>query len=184
MSVGTSILINRSLAPLISANGIFLESRAQLITLQIPGNENVTIINVYAACSSNERMTMWKRLNETILAGNHFILGGDFNHWEEIEREGVVGKCRMHRREAAAWHHLTLQYGLNGSLTAFGKCLQRNSPLTTKIRRKLGDLTHRQVPRLPRPGFERRENWNGHFDLKILGPFSPSHIHMGPACHT
>jgi endonuclease/exonuclease/phosphatase family metal-dependent hydrolase len=71
----------------------FLESKAQLITLQIPGNENVTIINVYDACSSNERATMWKRLNETILAADHFILGGDFNHWEEIECEGVVGKC-------------------------------------------------------------------------------------------
>jgi hypothetical protein len=58
MSVGTSILIDRSLAPLISANDILLESRAQFITLQILSNGNLTIINIYAACSSNERMSM------------------------------------------------------------------------------------------------------------------------------
>jgi predicted ATPase len=55
---------------------------------------------------------MWKRLSEANLAADYFILGGDFNHWEETERGGVAGKRQMHRREAAAWHHLTLQYGL------------------------------------------------------------------------
>jgi hypothetical protein len=60
MNAGTSILINRSLAPLIRANGIFLEGRAQFITFQIPGNGNLTIINVYAAYSSNKRVLMWK----------------------------------------------------------------------------------------------------------------------------
>jgi hypothetical protein len=53
MSMGTSILIDRSLAPLISAKNIFLEGRAQFITLQISGNGNLTIINIYAACSLN-----------------------------------------------------------------------------------------------------------------------------------
>jgi exonuclease III len=112
MSASTSILIDRSFAPLISANGILVKGKAQFITLQISGNENLTIINVYAACSSNERTSMWKRLNEANLAANHFILGGNFNHWEETECEGVAGKRRMHRREASAWHHLTLQYRL------------------------------------------------------------------------
>jgi hypothetical protein len=112
MSVGTSIFVDRSLAPLISANGILLEGRAQFITLQILGTRTLTIINVYASCSSNERASMWKRLSEANLIADHFILGGDFNHWEEIQRGGVAGKRQMHRREAAAWHHLTLQYGL------------------------------------------------------------------------
>jgi endonuclease/exonuclease/phosphatase family metal-dependent hydrolase len=112
MSTGTSIPVDRSLAPLISANDILLESRAQYITLQILGTGTLTIINVYVACSSNERTLMWKRLSEANLAADHFILGGDFNHWEETERGGVAGKRRMHRREANAWHHLTLQYGL------------------------------------------------------------------------
>jgi len=94
MNAGTSILIDKSLASLINANGILLKGKAQFITFQIPSNENLTIINVYAACSSNERASMWKRLNETNLITDHFILGGDFNHWEEIEHKGVVGKCR------------------------------------------------------------------------------------------
>jgi hypothetical protein len=55
---------------------------------------------------------MWKRLSEANLVADHFILGGDFNHWEETQRGGVAGKRRMHKREAATWHHLTLQYGL------------------------------------------------------------------------
>jgi hypothetical protein len=60
MSADTSIFINKSLAPLISANNIFLEGKAQFITLQISGNGNLTIINVYVACSINERTSMWK----------------------------------------------------------------------------------------------------------------------------
>jgi hypothetical protein len=112
MSVGTSILIDRSLAPLISANDILLQGKAQFITLQISGNENLTIINVYAAYSSNERASMWKQLSEANLVANHFILGGDFNHWEETKCGGVVGRCQMHRRELVTWHHLTFQYGL------------------------------------------------------------------------
>jgi hypothetical protein len=67
------------------------------------GNENLTIIKVYVVCSSNERASMWKRLNEMNLAIDHFILGGDFNHWEETECEGVAEKCQMHRKEVAAW---------------------------------------------------------------------------------
>ncbi len=112
MNTGTSILIDRSLAPLTSANDILLEGKAQFITFQISGIENLTIINVYAACSSNERTSMWKRLSEANLVADHFILGGDFNHWEETERGRVTGKRRMHRKEAATWHHLTFQYGL------------------------------------------------------------------------
>jgi hypothetical protein len=30
------------------------------------GNRNLTIINIYVACSSNERASMWKRLSEVI----------------------------------------------------------------------------------------------------------------------
>jgi endonuclease/exonuclease/phosphatase (EEP) superfamily protein YafD len=55
---------------------------------------------------------MWKRLNEVNLAIDHFILGGDFNHWEETKHRGVAKKRRMHKREAATWHHLTFQYSL------------------------------------------------------------------------
>jgi hypothetical protein len=108
MSAGTSILVDRSLAPLISANGILLEGKAQFITLHILGTSTLTIINVYASCSSNERASMWKRLTKANLVVDHFILGGDFNHLEEIQRGGVAGKRWMHRRKATTWHHLTL----------------------------------------------------------------------------
>jgi hypothetical protein len=86
MSACTSILIDRSFAPLISANDILLENKAHFITLQILGYGNLTIINVYAACSSNERVSMWKRLSEENLATDRF------NHWKETEREGVARK--------------------------------------------------------------------------------------------
>jgi hypothetical protein len=111
MSANTSILVDTSLAPLISANGILLEGKAQFITLQILDTSTLTIINVYATCSSNKRTSMWKQLNEANLATDHFILRGDFNHWEETESGRVVGKRRMHRK-AIAWHHLTFQYDL------------------------------------------------------------------------
>ncbi len=138
MNAGTSILIDIYLAPLINANDILLKGKAQFITLQISDNENLIIINDYVACSSNKRVLMWKWLNEVNLITNHFILGGDFNHWEEIERKGVATKLRMHRREAATWHHLTLQYGLmdTGKHDNFWKMFARNSPSTTK------DSTH------------------------------------------
>jgi hypothetical protein len=55
---------------------------------------------------------MWKQLSEMNLVADNFILGGDFNHWEETKRGGVAGKRRMHRRVATAWHHLTFQYSL------------------------------------------------------------------------
>jgi len=112
MSASTSIFIGRSLAPLIIDNNILLEGKAQFITLKIPSNGNLIIINVYATCSSNKRALMWKRLNEENLVVNHFILGGDFNQWEETKCRGVAGKRRMHNREVATWHHLTFQYGL------------------------------------------------------------------------
>jgi hypothetical protein len=32
--------------------------------------------------------------------------------WKRRKARGKVGERRMHRREAASWHHLTLQYGL------------------------------------------------------------------------
>jgi hypothetical protein len=80
MSASTSILIDKSLTPLINANDILLEGMAQFITLPILGTGNLIIINICATCSSNERVSMWKRLNEANLVADHFILGGDFNH--------------------------------------------------------------------------------------------------------
>jgi hypothetical protein len=55
---------------------------------------------------------MWKQLSEVSLAADHVIVGGDFNHFEETDRTGIARERRMHKREVAVWHHMTLQYGL------------------------------------------------------------------------
>lgn len=39
-------------------------------------------------------------------------MGEDFNHLEEVSCRGLAGERRMHKREAASWHHMTFQYGL------------------------------------------------------------------------
>jgi hypothetical protein len=54
MSASTSILVDKSLAPQITSNGIFLEGKAQYITLKLSVNENLTIVNIYSVCTSNE----------------------------------------------------------------------------------------------------------------------------------
>jgi hypothetical protein len=60
LSAGTSILVDRYLSPQITSNDILLEGRAQFITLKLLDNKNLTIINIYVACTSNERALMWK----------------------------------------------------------------------------------------------------------------------------
>jgi hypothetical protein len=108
---GTSILVDRSLAPQITSNSILLEGRAQYITLKLLSNENLTIVNIYGARTSNERALMWKRLNEANFDTSHVIIGGDFNHLKETDRRGKAWECFMMRREAVSWHHM-IQYGL------------------------------------------------------------------------
>ncbi len=55
---------------------------------------------------------MWKKISEANLIADHVIIGRDFNHLEEEETRGKTCERRMHRREAASRHHLTLQHGL------------------------------------------------------------------------
>ncbi len=54
LSVGTSIMVDRSLAPQITSNNIFMEGRTQFITLKFLDNGNLTIVNIYFAHTSNE----------------------------------------------------------------------------------------------------------------------------------
>jgi hypothetical protein len=90
-----------------------MEGRAQFIKLQFADSGSLTIVNVYAAQSSNDRALLWKAINRAEFASDHTIIGGDFNHLEETTRRGTSGGRQMHRREAASWHHMTLQYGLS-----------------------------------------------------------------------
>jgi exonuclease III len=108
---GTAILVDRMIAPLIQEHGIITEGRVQYLTLHLPDNTELSIINTYAPRTSRDKAHMWKKISEANFQADHIIIGGDFNHLEE-EVKGKASERRMHRREAASWHHLTLQYGL------------------------------------------------------------------------
>ncbi|CAM6009036.1 unnamed protein product [Sphagnum balticum] len=111
-SAGTAILVDKAFAPLITAHGTLIKGRAQFITLQSLDNGTLTIINVYAPCSSNDRVLLWQRINQADLNSDHIILGGNCNHHEVTDWRGTTGVRQMHRREATSWHHMTLRYGL------------------------------------------------------------------------
>ncbi len=99
-------------APLVKEDGIIAEGRTQYLTLHLPDSTELSIINTYASRASRDRTTLWKKIGEANFTADHVIIGGDFNHMEEEEAKGKTRERRMHRREAASWHHLTLQYGL------------------------------------------------------------------------
>ncbi|KAH9575733.1 hypothetical protein CY35_01G126300 [Sphagnum magellanicum] len=111
-SAETAILVDRMTAPLIKKDGILVEGRAQYVTLHLPDISELSIVNTYAPRTSRERTPLWKKISEANLSAEHIILGGDFNHLEEEGTRGQAGERRIYRREAATWHHLTLQYGL------------------------------------------------------------------------
>jgi exonuclease III len=89
-----------------------MEGKVQYITLHLPDSFELSIINTYAPRASRDRAPLWKKISEANLSAEHVIIGGDFNHLEEEGTRGQVGERRMHRKEAATWHHLTLQHGL------------------------------------------------------------------------
>jgi hypothetical protein len=112
ISVETAILVDRMTAPLIKEDGILTEGRVQYVTLHLPDNFELSIINTYAPRTSRDRAPLWKRISEANFTADHIIIRGDFNHLEEEETRGKAGERRMHKREAASWHHLTLQHSL------------------------------------------------------------------------
>lgn len=112
ISTGTAILVDKATAPLITTHGTLIEGRAQFITLQSPDNGSLTIINIYTPRSSNDRAQLWRRINQADFNSDHIILGGDFNHLEVTDCKGTAGERQMHRRESAAWQHMTLRNGL------------------------------------------------------------------------
>jgi hypothetical protein len=99
-------------APLVKEDGIITEGRTEYLTFHLLDSTELTIINTYAPRTSRDRATLWKKIGEANFTADHVIIGGDFNHMEEEEARGKARERRMHRREAASWHHLTLQYGL------------------------------------------------------------------------
>ncbi len=80
--------------------------------LQSPERRTLTIINIYAQRSSNERAPLWRKITQADFTSDQVVVGGDFNHLEETTHRGVSGERQIHRREAATWHQMTLRYGL------------------------------------------------------------------------
>jgi endonuclease/exonuclease/phosphatase family metal-dependent hydrolase len=126
-NTGTAILLDKTIAPLVVDSGILVEGRAQFVKLQSTDGITLTVINVYAARTSRERAFLWKAISSVECNSDHTILGGDFNHMVEITRGGPSGYRRMHRREAASWHHMTIQYGLSDAWVSdsFRKMLKK-----------------------------------------------------------
>ncbi|CAK9200187.1 unnamed protein product [Sphagnum troendelagicum] len=102
-------------APVVVDNGNLMEGRAQFIKLQVVGSDTLTIVNVYTARTSRDKVFLWKAINRAKFDLDNTIIGCDFNHMEETSRTGIAGERQMQRREAASWHHMTLQYGLIGA---------------------------------------------------------------------
>lgn len=111
-SAGTAILVDRATTPYIKDHGTLVEGRAQYVTLLSSEGGSLTIINIYAQRSSNERASIWWKITHSNFDSDHILIGGDFNHLEETTRRGVPGTRQVHRREVASWHGMTLRYGL------------------------------------------------------------------------
>ncbi len=107
-SAGTAILVDRMTAPLIKEDRILTEGRVQYVTLHLPDNSELTIVNTYASRTSRGRALLWKRISEANFTADYTIIDGDFNHLEEMETRGTTGQGGMHMREATSWHQLTL----------------------------------------------------------------------------
>jgi len=104
-------------APLVKEDKILIEGRVQYVTLHLPDNSEITIVNTYASRTSRSRAPLWRRISEANFTADHTIIRGDFNHFKEMGTRGTARQRRMHRRESTAWHQLTLQYGLTDAWT-------------------------------------------------------------------
>jgi len=112
ISAGTTILVDRMTAPLVKEDKVLVEGGVQYITLHLPDNSKLTIVNTYASRTSKSRAPLWRRISEANFTLDHTVIGGDFNHLEERGTGVIAGERRMHRRKSSAWHQLTLEYGL------------------------------------------------------------------------
>jgi exonuclease III len=179
VSAGTAILVDKAIAPLITAHGTLMEGRAQFITLQAPDNGTLTIVNVYAPQSSNDRARLWQKIHQADLVADHIILGGNCNHHEGTDWSSATGARPMHIRESASWHHMTLRYGLTDAwhLDSFRKLTKK--AFTYDNGSHLRRLPDRQVHGLPNTRGKRGENRGSGLTEKPHGPLATSHDDMG-----
>jgi len=108
-----TILVDKTISPLITDHGILVEGHAQFITLQPPEEGSLTIINIYASLHSTNRAQLWQKVSQANFNSDHVIFRGDFNHQEVLECIGTPGLRQMNRRESSSWHLMTLKYGLS-----------------------------------------------------------------------
>jgi hypothetical protein len=97
-SAGTAILVDRMTTPLVKEDKILIEAKVQYVTLHLSDNSELTIVNTYASRTSRSRAPLWRRISDANFTADHTIIGGDFNHFEEMETKGTNGQRRMHRR--------------------------------------------------------------------------------------
>jgi hypothetical protein len=72
-------------------NDILLVSLSEFITLHLSDNGSLTIISVSTPRSSSNRAPLWRKISATEFIANHLVLGGDFNHLEEVSCKGLAG---------------------------------------------------------------------------------------------
>jgi hypothetical protein len=74
---------------------------------------------------------------------------------------GIAGKRQMHRREAASWHHMTLQYSLTDAWCSdsFKKMSKKAFTFDKReTRSQLRDLQNKQIYGIPRPQLQGGES--------------------------
>jgi hypothetical protein len=123
-SVSTAILIAPKSTSLILKHGIIMQGRAQYVIFKILDQETFSVINVYAAQTSNESVVLWKAIFFSELSASHYVLAGDFNMSKDVHRTDSVGHKFMGRREVTIWYHMTIYARgcrMHGCLTAIGR---------------------------------------------------------------
>jgi hypothetical protein len=63
-SAGTAILVDRMMALLVKEDKILIEGKVQSVTLHLPDDSVLTIVNTYASRTSRSRAPLWKRISE------------------------------------------------------------------------------------------------------------------------
>ncbi len=64
ISAGTAILVDRMTPPLVKEDGIITKGKTQYLTLHLPNNTELSIINTYAPKASKDRTILWKKIRE------------------------------------------------------------------------------------------------------------------------
>ncbi|CAK9869616.1 unnamed protein product [Sphagnum jensenii] len=144
LNAKTAILVDKSTAPLVKDHRTLSVGRAQYITLQAPEGGLLTIVNIYAPLSSNDRAPFWRKLSQVDLASGDVIVEGDFNHAEGKLQEDVKESLYLRQRESwtALFHLKTGQIMVSQEITKRGgriesatsvRKLSNHSPLVMTV---------------------------------------------------